>query len=135
MSQSKFVESKENFRSVEELDETPVSDMTVPEIRLSIGRIAGLKTNPESRFGKKELNSIHAFLTGEWVYEPRHYGTPLSKDVNFVRMRVAMKAGISEYLPHPDDPPDHDTHRPFRQSELVSLRDELKKSEDKRPTP
>lgn len=48
------------------------TDMTRAECRLIIAKNAGLHKTLNSPFGKNDLNPLHAFVTGEYLVDPRY---------------------------------------------------------------
>lgn len=128
-----YAESREPV-SADVAESVGAKSLLVRDIRNLIASLVGINTNPRTRFGKKELNSIHAYLTGEWYYPKRDYNTPESPPAEAVRIAVAVKAPVEDYIPSPNDAPGEVT-RPFNKSELIDLLETLQNQGDKRPKP
>lgn len=55
------------------------SELTRSEARLRIAARVGLNTNPDTKFGKQESNSIYAYITGEFWADPKKFYQTESK--------------------------------------------------------
>lgn len=99
----------------------PLDEMNVFELRVQIAREVGLNRNYRSGFGKRDLNSIYAFLTGEFYFDKRLYNTAASPPLSELRQTVAAEIGI-----------DRDDSRKFRRDELQQIATELLTRPDRR---
>jgi hypothetical protein len=112
----------------------PVEEMTNAARRGRIAHIVGCKTNWESPLDKRTLNSVHAYLTGEFYTPPGALNTPESPDFEpraDIMVAVAAEADIAD----PESwAVDGESTMPkgFRSHELVALIEELKERGDRR---
>lgn len=113
-----------------DIADEPLSELTNPEIRLRIAGPVGLRTSYDSAFGKSTLNSIYAYLTGEYYFPKRHYRTRLSPPVGHLRHAVAAEAEIEGY-----DVTHRENARAFRKAELIALCETVESASDQRPNP
>lgn len=118
-----------------EIEHDLLEDLTKAEIRLRIAQPVGLRTDYHSAFGKKDLNSIYAYLTGEHYFPKRDYNTPQSPDIEELRVQVAIRTPINAYILTPDDIADGLTQpeRVYRKAELIELCEAVEQSSDQRP--
>lgn len=109
-------------------------------IGMKVGTNEGISRNP---LKKPTLNSLYAYLTGEFFVSPQVMGTPLSPDRESIMRAVADEADIITYDPVSPTPPkgvdpeDDDVDRPagirpFHKPELIDLCRALDKRDDKR---
>lgn len=103
-------------------------ELRVVDARIAIASRVGLNRNPRSGLGKRDLNSIYAFLTGEFLFDKREYGTSESPSLRACRIAVADEAGIDSY-------DEYSSGRPFRLDELVELVRTLEAHRDQRWRP
>lgn len=126
-----------------------VGTMRVKDARVAIGRAVGRRQNPRSPLSKGTLNSIHRYLTGEFHYQPKVYGTPFSSDLEAVRSDIIIHlagAGydaFKEMLTYETEEGEDGEEvsvvarpvlgRPFRRAELRALLRALRDHADHRP--
>jgi hypothetical protein len=119
-------------RTREDLNQ-PVEEMTNAARRGRIAHIVGTKTYWETPLDKRTLNSVHAYLTGEFYTPPAALNTPDSPD--FEPRADIMAAVVAE-----SDIADPElwageggpAPRGFRSHELVALIEELNERGDNR---
>jgi len=107
------------------VDDGRLDEMKATKLRAAIGRCVGVNQNPYGPLTMDTLNSIYAYRTGEFIYEPRFHSTPLSPGLAVCRIEVAAEFGIGDF---PFDP----NARPFRVQELRRIAAGLSASEDER---
>lgn len=117
----------------------PDHEKTVPDLRVAIARRVGVNINADSGLSKTALNSVYAYLTGEFYYPRWASHRPDSKEFaprDKVLCKVAREAEIgtlgdedsdSDWRKHYEDAPGD-----FRKSDLHDLLDELKSRGDQR---
>lgn len=91
--------------------DAPLEDMTAAELRTRIARDVGALTNPMTALDKGTLNSIYAYLTGEF-YIPKsaldRYDSVRWKSRSEVLRAVLVEAGLDDiYARGPDYDPDY----------------------------
>lgn len=120
-----------------EVEDEPLDSLRRCDIRLRIAMKVGLHTRPDTRFSKRELNMIHAYLTGKHYYPKWQHGAPESPDVGDIRQAVAMEGGVDGYIPTPEELGEGEEAptRPFRKAELIELCKTVETSSDERPNP
>lgn len=101
---------------------------TMRDARLVIAYNVGLNTSLHTPFGLRDLNSIYAYLTGEWFFDKRDYWTTRSPSPWRIRKAIAFEVGI-DYDPGPT------RDRAFKRDSLVKLAQEIDRRSDKRPRP
>jgi hypothetical protein len=105
---------------------TKTSDLR-QEIALQVGR----RTNPDTPLEKRVLNSVHAYLTGEFYYKPAVRDRPAENDHKSrdnVLVAVVFRGGIGE----PGDKWSTDPPEYLTKKELKELLQTLREREDKR---
>lgn len=120
-----------------EIADEPREDIRKCDLRLRIAKTVGLKTRPDTPFGKLDLNSIHAYLTGEHHFPKWQWGTGQSSSFTDLRVAVAEAAGVTGYALSPEalDDGAEQPKRPYRKSELIEMCERIEGSKDQRPVP
>ena len=111
-----------NARNSKISPDAPVDELRVIDARFAVAAEVGFNHTPRTGFGKLELNSIHAYLTGSFAFEKRVYNTSNSPDIGDLRALVAAVAGIGTY-----EPP-----REYHRDELRLLADTIRNTGDNR---
>lgn len=127
-----------HLRTGTELREADIDDLTVPEIRLRIAmRVAYHKRNPESPLGKRELNTIHCYLTGEYHFPFKHLQTTDSPGIGTLRQAAMEEIGYKAYSFSSEEGHDRTAEdaRWLRRKELKVLLVEIERRDDLRPVP
>lgn len=124
--------------------DTELDDMTRAELRVWIARTVACHTTPRTPLDISSLNSVYAYLTGEFCVSPRDVGTSRSPGTARVREKVAIevsnRAGEDDfafgtmdgYLPDPDEDTSGWEAQPLRKENLLAIASCLKWSDDKR---
>lgn len=105
----------------EELDE-----FTVRRLSVAIARRAGYSPPTNGYLEVGLLNSIHAYLTGEFAEKPKFVGKPQGKSLQDYRRDVAVAADLSGY------PTAEGKGRRFRRDELATILQAMLESGDQR---
>jgi hypothetical protein len=83
---------------------------------------------------KTTLNSVVAWLSGEYAVKPEDEYAPDSSDKSEIKEEVAKLCGLTDYLGHRRDQYNHGVaDRPFNTSELSKILAEMESSGDNRP--
>lgn len=120
-------------------------DYTVADLLFKINHIVGTRParSPEELKGSHlhmgTLNSVYAYLQGEYVVMPGHIGTPVSPGTGELRKEVAIAVtnreyALPDYVLSPEELSDGETFnpRPFRKNELETIVRCLKAEDDQR---
>lgn len=99
-------------------------ELTVPELRAEVQSRAGVNELSYSAFTKSTLNSVYAYLTGEFYIKPDHIHLSRSDDRADVLEAVARAAEIEDWL---DDPVAQ-----FNKDHIESLLEEMNERGDQR---
>lgn len=116
--------------TVEELREIGYREMTKGQCLADIGRVVSFRGHLRSELTKRDLNSIHWYITGEQVVPFIDFGTERSPKKFRLRKAVATACGF----PYPDHGyrgEDGDS-RPFRRNELRAVVRKLRNTDEKR---
>lgn len=113
------------------------SDLTRSDLRQKIAAYAGHRPRPDTPLGKETLNSVYAYLTGEFYYPPAAANRPDHVDFSSrkdVLVAVVYNSGIGEEADEwsrsvnkQEDMPDA-----LRRDELLTLAEKMKDTKDQR---
>ena len=101
--------------------------MTKEEAVFRISNIIGFNGTNMSRLRRRDLNSIHWYVTGEMFVSMIDFETDRSPDPFALRAAVAEACGFY-YNPNTET----DEPRPFRRNELQAIVHKLRNTPDKR---
>lgn len=132
-------EYREPTRTVQIPDsETPVAEYTVKQLRARIAYKAGMRRRPDSPLTMSTLNSVHAYLTGEFAVRPAVINTPKSPGREKLREEMAVLVynesdgqHMDEYVPSTDEGGEINP-RAFRRSELEGIFRQMITTDDQR---
>jgi len=106
--------------------EEDLEGATAGRISVAIARRAGYSSPKNGYLEVGLLNSIHAYLTGEFAENPKFVGKPPGKSLQDYRRDVAVAADVSGY------PTAEGEGRRFRRDELAAILEAMRDSGDQR---
>lgn len=80
----------------EDLKDKDFEELLTSEARIVVARNVGINHDPRLRFGLADLNAIYGYITGDWYFEKREYGTARSPDSAEVRAAIADEVGFED---------------------------------------
>lgn len=115
--------------TVTELRNIGYGEMTKDQCISEIGRIVSFRGHLRSELSKRDLNSVHWYLTGEQVVPFIDFGTERSPPKYKLRKAVAEACGF----PYTDGTSrDGHSSRPFRRNELRAIVRKLRSTDEQR---
>lgn len=104
----------------------PIHRLRMRDARVFIAREVGVNATPRTPLDKHTLNSLYAYLTGEFIVTPEMVLHPKSPNIEDVRYEVAMEMGFRQF---PDPAEELKT---FRLGELRAIAKWLRENPDQR---